>query len=211
MTELYLVRHGETDWNRARRIQGRTDVPLNDTGREQARAVAEILTRRRWDAVLTSPLSRARETAEIIADALGLDAPEVFEGAMERDYGAAEGMDFAELQANYPGDQRAPGAETRDEVAARAVPALLALAEERPGQSLLVVSHGGTIRSVLVAVDPEQARETITNASVHSFRVEAGALQLIAFNDPIEEETRREPESEFDFQNPLEAQEDGVA
>lgn len=211
MTELYLVRHGETDWNRDRRIQGRTDVPLNEAGRAQARAVARILARRSWDAVLTSPLSRARETAEIIAGVLELDAPEVFDGAMERDYGAAEGMNFAELQAQYPGEQRAPGAETRDEVAARVVPALLALAAERPGQSLLVVSHGGAIRSVLVAVDPEQARETITNASVHSFRVEDGELRLIAFDDPIEVETRGEQDSDFEFQNALEAQEDGVA
>ena len=58
MTELYLVRHGETDWNRQRRIQGLTDIPLNDTGREQA-GRRKLLTRRSWDGIYTSPLSRA--------------------------------------------------------------------------------------------------------------------------------------------------------
>ena len=65
---LYLVRHGETDWNRSRRIQGRTDIELNDTGREQALATSRLLARREWNAVISSPLSRALETASIIAD-----------------------------------------------------------------------------------------------------------------------------------------------
>ena len=67
MTELYLVRHGETDWNRQRRIQGLTDIPLNETGRRQARDTGMLLRRRRWDGVFSSPLSRAVETASIIA------------------------------------------------------------------------------------------------------------------------------------------------
>ncbi len=77
MTDLYLVRHGETEWNRLRRIQGLTDIPLNDTGREQARRTGMLLTRRPIARVYASPLGRARETAEIIARELGLAEPEL--------------------------------------------------------------------------------------------------------------------------------------
>ena len=63
MTLLYLVRHGETDWNRTHRIQGSTDIPLNDTGRAQARRAGRLLAKRSWDGIYSSPLSRAFETA----------------------------------------------------------------------------------------------------------------------------------------------------
>jgi broad specificity phosphatase PhoE len=208
MTELYLVRHGETEWNAARRIQGRTDIPLNDTGREQARQAAELLARRRWQGVYTSPLGRAHETARIIAERLGLDGVTDIDALVERDYGEAEGMGFDEIEALYPEGVRAPGQETRDEVAARVVPALLQLAERHPGERLVIVSHGGAIRAVLQAAEPGTRHPRITNASVHSFKVEDGALRLIAFDDPIEEESLLPDRSDLDVQNALEAQED---
>jgi broad specificity phosphatase PhoE len=208
MTELYLVRHGETDWNAARRIQGRTDIPLNDVGREQAREAAELLARRRWDGVYTSPLGRAHETASIIAERLGLDGVTAVDALVERDYGEAEGMGFDEIEALYPEGVRAPGQETREQVAARVVPALLELAERHPGERLVIVSHGGAIRSVLQTAEPDARHPRITNASVHSFRVEDGALRLIAFDDPIEEESLLPAPSDLDAQNAVEAQED---
>lgn len=208
MTELYLVRHGETDWNAARRIQGRTDIPLNETGRQQARRAGELLTRRRWDAVYSSPLDRAHETATIIAERLGIDAVTDVDALMERDYGEAEGMAFDEIEALYPEGVRAPGQETREEVAARVVPALLELAARHPGARLVVVSHGGSIRSVLQTAEPGRQHPRITNASVHSFRVEDGALRLIAFDDPIEEESLLPESADLDAQNAVEAQED---
>jgi len=209
MTELYLVRHGETDWNAARRIQGRTDIPLNDTGRAQARQAAELLARRRWDAVYSSPLERAHETARIIAERLGLDDVTDVEAFVERDYGEAEGMGFDELEARYPEGVRAPGQETREQVAARVVPALLALAEQHPGERLVIVSHGGAIRSVLQTAEPGTHHPRITNASVHSFRVEDGELRLIAFDDPIEEESVMPQCEDLDVQNAVEAADDG--
>jgi broad specificity phosphatase PhoE len=208
MTELYLVRHGETEWNAARRIQGRTDIPLNDTGRAQARQAAELLARRRWQGVYTSPLGRAHETARIIADRLGLAGVTDIDALVERDYGEAEGMGFDEIEALYPEGVRAPGQETREEVAARVVPALLELAERHPGERLVIVSHGGAIRAVLQTAEPGTRHPRITNASVHSFRVEDGALRLIAFDDPIEEESLLPERSDLDAQNALEAQED---
>lgn len=208
MTELYLVRHGETEWNAARRIQGRTDIPLNETGRQQAREAAELLARRRWHGVYTSPLGRARETASIIAERLGLDGVTAIDALVERDYGEAEGMGFDEIEALYPEGVRAPGQETREEVAARVVPALLELAERHPGERLVIVSHGGAIRSVLQTAEPDTRHPRITNASVHSFRVDDGTLRLIAFDDPIEEESLLPENSDLDAQNALEAKED---
>ena len=117
MTELYLVRHGETDWNAARRIQGRTDIPLNATGREQARQAGELLARRRWHAVYTSPLGRAHETASIIAQRVGVGDVTDVDELVERDYGEAEGMSFEQIEALYPEGVRAPGQETREQVA----------------------------------------------------------------------------------------------
>jgi broad specificity phosphatase PhoE len=186
---LYLVRHGETDWNKQRRIQGMTDIPLNETGRQQAARTGRLLSAREWDAVITSPLSRAFETGSIIAAELGLPTPTTNDKLVERNYGEAEGLDFAELHRLFPEDAPVPGREKRSAVASRAVEALLQIAEEHPGEAVIVVSHGGLIRSVLRRLDPEAEYGMITNGSVHSFRVEDGALRLIAFDDPIEAES----------------------
>jgi broad specificity phosphatase PhoE len=203
-TELYLVRHGETDWNQQRRIQGLTDIPLNDVGREQARATGRLLARRTWDGVYSSPLSRAFETASIIADEVGLPAPHTIEALVERNYGDAEGMNFLDIERRYPDRGSVPGQESREDVVARVVPALRDLARAHPDQSLIVVSHGGAIRAVLTEVEPDSSHGMITNGSVHSFRFGDDRLALIEFDDPIALDG-------LDEQNAVEAREDGVA
>ncbi|HEV7742667.1 MAG TPA: histidine phosphatase family protein [Pseudolysinimonas sp.] len=203
-TELYLVRHGETDWNQQRRIQGLTDIPLNDTGREQARATGRLLARRRWDAVFSSPLRRALETAEIIAEELGLPAPATVDALVERNYGDAEGMNFLDIERKYPDRGSVPGQESREEVVARVLPALHELAAAHPDQRLVVVSHGGAIRAVLTAVDPHYTHGMITNGSVHSFEFGDDVLKLIEFDDPIAVDS-------LDEQNAVEAREEGLA
>ena len=207
MTLLYLVRHGETDWNRARRIQGSTDIPLNATGRQQAATTGALLARREWDGVYSSPLSRAFETASIIAAELGLGTPQTIDAIVERNYGTAEGMTWSEIDGKFPPGTEVPGRESRDEVADRVLPALLQLAEEHPDQSLVVVSHGGVIRSILNAVHPESSGEQIRNGSVHSFRHDDGELTLIAFNDPIEAESLDCAEDDLEEQNAIEGRE----
>ncbi|MEY2848147.1 MAG: hypothetical protein RI885_812 [Actinomycetota bacterium] len=189
MTELYLVRHGETDWNAARRIQGSTDIPLNDTGRRQAARTADLLARRDFDAVVSSPLSRASETADIIAARLGMQVVARVEAMVERRYGAAEGLDYRTIDARYPPGTSVPGREPREEVARRAMPALLELAAEHRGRRLCVVTHGGVIRAVLNTVEPGEQHfhgVPITNGSIHSFRVDDERLSLVEFDDPIE-------------------------
>jgi uncharacterized phosphatase len=208
MTLLYLVRHGETDWNLQRRIQGSTDIPLNKTGRVQATRAGELLARREWDGIVASPLSRAFETASIIADEVGLPTPTTIDALVERRYGEAEGLDEGTLARRYPTKTPVPGRESRGEVAARVVPALIALAESHPDQSLIVVTHGGVIRTVLAAVAPENESQhrgvLIANGSIHSFRHLDGELELIAFDDPIEAASIGTDSVDLDEQNPME-------
>ncbi len=201
---LYLVRHGETDWNLARRIQGSTDIPLNDTGRAQAATAGALLARRDWDAIYSSPLSRAFETASIIAGEVGLGEPIAVDALVERAYGEAEGLADPQLAERFPGDTPVPGRESRGAVLGRVLPALMELAETHPDQAIIVVSHGGVIRSVLNAVDPDNKHPAITNGSVHSFSHDNGTLTLIAFDDPIELESLDCGTGDLDEQNALE-------
>ncbi|CAN5293129.1 phosphatase PhoE [soil metagenome] len=218
MTLLYLVRHGETNWNRQRRIQGSTDIPLNDTGRAQAAATGRLLARRQWDGVYSSPLSRAFETGQIIAREVGIDHVEPVAAIVERHYGEAEGLEDHELTRLFPGDSPVPGREARERVADRAVEALMVLAARHPEEKLIVTTHGGVIRAVLNTVAPEAMFHRgvpIGNGSVHSFNYSDEGLQLVLFNDPIDEESERlaselassRAADDFDEQNPLEARE----
>jgi uncharacterized phosphatase len=207
MTSLYLVRHGETDWNAQRRIQGSTDIPLNQMGREQAETTGRLLARRDWDGVFSSPLSRAFETASIIAQEVGIEGPQTIAALVERNYGEAEGLNWEQVEARFPGDTPVPGRESHAEVAERVLPALVALASSRPGESLIVVSHGGVIRSVLNVVDPGVAHGSITNGSIHSFELVDGSLELVAFNDPIDELSLECGTEDLDQQNAMESRE----
>lgn len=210
MVFLYLVRHGETNWNRARMIQGRTDIPLNDVGRSQARATGRLLARRRWDRVVSSPLSRASETAEIIATELRLPAPEIHDALIERNYGDAEGLTDQDLKIRFPDHATVPGREDRDEVAARVLPTLIAIADAHPGESIILVSHGGVIRTVLNEIGPADSphhSSRIPNGSIHSFEYSAAGLVLLAFDDPIEDESEEMGAENFPEQNPLERRE----
>jgi uncharacterized phosphatase len=210
VTYLYLVRHGETDWNRARKIQGKTDIPLNATGRAQAWETGRLLTRRHWNGIVTSPLARASETARIIAEEVGLPTPVPLDAIVERNYGEAEGLTGDELAARFPDGSAVAGRESREAVADRVLPALIELAEQNLGRSLIVVSHGGVIRTLLKEVGPDHGphhTDAITNGSVHSFRYVGEALELIAFDDPIESESVKAGADDFPEQNPIERQE----
>jgi uncharacterized phosphatase len=183
VTHLVLVRHGQTDWNVERRIQGSSDIPLNETGRRQARDAARLLAREHWDSIVSSPLSRARETAEILAAELGLGAVEVVDGLQERNYGAAEGLTGPEAEELYHG--RVPGRETPAAVVERVHSVLVALAREHPGKAVLVVTHGGVIgtlvRDATDHVWPEPG-QLIPNGSHHRFAYRDGEIGLVEFN-----------------------------
>lgn len=185
MTRLSLVRHGQTDWNLARRIQGSSDIPLNDTGRAEALATGKALALREWDGIYASPLSRALETAEIIADEVGLSSPGLLPGIVERAYGEVEGLTGEEILQKFPDGAAVPGRETRDAVCERSLAELTALAQERRGESLIVVSHGGVIGSLVRYVTEHalpRPGDVIPNGSVHDFIYRDGALHLDRFN-----------------------------
>ena len=185
MTLISLVRHGQTDWNLAKRIQGSSDIPLNATGREQAEATGRALAGGRFDAIYASPLSRALDTARIIAGHVGLGAPRPLAAVAERQYGEAEGLTGAEILERWPEGTPVPGRETRDEVVERALPALLELGDRHPGEQVIVVSHGGVISSLVRHVTDRALPgpgEVIPNGSVHRFRYDDGRLMLDRFN-----------------------------
>jgi len=146
MTTILLARHGETDWNRDGRWQGWADPPLNETGREQARALAQELRATPFDAAYASDLRRASETAEIVAAPHGV--PVMLDPDLrEIDIGSWSGLTRAEIAERFP-DGRRPDGETHAQQAARVRAAVVRIAREHPGGRVLVVGHGGTIRSI---------------------------------------------------------------
>ena len=209
MTRFFLVRHGETEWNRLRKIQGISDIPLNDTGRSQAAALGDILSKHRFDLIISSPLSRALETAQIVARRLAMPAPLVIQDLVERNYGEAEGSSGLELDTLYPPGTEIPGREDRADVTKRVVRTLHDLAIRHPDADILAVAHGAVIRCVVDYAAPGEYSEPITNCSVHSFSHVAGSLELMAFDDPMEVLSHELADDEFIDQNPAEARERG--
>jgi broad specificity phosphatase PhoE len=144
VTTLLLVRHGETDWNAVARLQGHTDRPLSDFGRRQARQLADELEDEPLDAIYTSDLARARETAEIAGERLGL--PIVLDPDLrEKDWGTWEGLTSVERdRVEFLGEST----EAHQE---RILQALRRIAERHPGGRVLIVTHGGSMRRVQTA------------------------------------------------------------
>jgi phosphoserine phosphatase len=160
VTTIYLARHGESDWNAANRFQGHSDRPLTDLGREQARALADLVAGENVEAIYASPLSRALETARIVAARTGLAVVED-EGLREVDTGSWSGLSRAEVQERYPeGFERwtSGGAgwedgESYEEMAERVLAAVNRIAAAHPGGRVLLVSHGGPIRAIQAAAE----------------------------------------------------------
>lgn len=148
-SRLVIVRHGETEWSRAGRHTGRTDIPLDAAGRECARALGPVLSRWKFAAVYTSPLSRARETCELAGYG---DRAQVLDDLAEWDYGEYEGLTTEEIREQRPGwalwRDGVPGGESLEQVAERAQRVLNAT-DDIVGD-VLVVSHGHLLRVLAV-------------------------------------------------------------
>lgn len=177
---IALIRHGQTDWNREGLLQGSSDIPLNATGRAQASDALMTLRSRPWDAVVSSPLRRARETAEIIADGLGIPLGAAYPGLVERDYGPLEGTPSADAIATWP-TREYPGAESLASVAARGTEALAAIAADAPGSAVLAICHGTIIRYTLAALAGRPV-PGIDNGAISLVRGVPGAWEVATVN-----------------------------
>jgi broad specificity phosphatase PhoE len=175
---LFLVRHGETDWNAAGRWQGQTDVPLNARGREQAIEVAVRLRAEGIASVASSDLLRARTTAELMAAELGLVVNQLDPALRERRFGCFEGLTREEVAARFPEawaryledpGPAPPGGETREELVGRLLPAVASAAARLPGP-LLVVMHGGAMRALLADHVGEMPRPSSAAWPLHGIQ-----------------------------------------
>lgn len=154
VTRILAVRHGETAWNRDTRIQGHTDIALNEHGRWQAAQLARALREEPIHAVYASDLSRAFETAHAVAQLHG-HTVETHHGLRERHFGSFEGRTWGELENGWPEEARAwrtrvpdfapPGGESLIQLQARVVHAVSELAARHPGEQVLMVAHGGVL------------------------------------------------------------------
>jgi broad specificity phosphatase PhoE len=158
-TTMLLIRHGQTDWNATRRSQGHIDIPLNGDGRRQSELLARRLASWPVGALYSSDLRRAGETAEIVGQALGLSP--MFESALrERHGGVFQGHTTEELQELHPEALQAfvergrnpPGGESNLDLARRATPALERIAAAHRGQTVALVTHGGTLRVMIAYI-----------------------------------------------------------
>jgi glucosyl-3-phosphoglycerate phosphatase len=188
VTTILITRHGETDWNAAGRWQGHSDTPLNERGREQARALAESLDG--VDAVYASDLARARETAEILAERLGLDV-HVDPRLRERGFGAWEGLTAGEIEERFA-DQHArwragegfgaEDAEPFESLRERMREFLAEVVLRHPSGTVLVVTHGGSARVVyalasgLDYVRDHRLIPAIVNCGIARYAVRDGKL-----------------------------------
>jgi broad specificity phosphatase PhoE len=173
VTTILLARHGETDWNRDGRFQGHADPPLNSQGRKQARVLARRLADVPFDAVYSSDLLRAHETALIVAEPH--EVPVVTDpGLREIDVGSWSGLTRAQIEERFPGAEHHDG-ESREDHLARVLATVERIAAAEVGRRILVVSHGGSLRALRrhAIGDP---LHPIENCGVYELRFRNGAF-----------------------------------
>ena len=196
-TRIIAVRHGETAWNVAARIQGQLDVGLNDTGRWQARRVGEALAGEKISAVYSSDLGRAHQTAQSIAEVTGVAVvPE--EGLRERSFGIFEGKTFDEIHETWPDHahnwrKRIPeweppeGGESLIQLRERVTRTLQGLAARHPGELIVVVAHGGVLDAIYRVATGQEVNSPRTwdlgNAAINRLLWTPEGFTLVGWSD----------------------------
>jgi probable phosphoglycerate mutase len=195
-TTLIVVRHGETVWNRERRMQGTTDTPLSDVGRSQAQAVARRLAGEDFSALYASDLARARETASVIAEHTGRKL--VTDARLsERRFGIFEGLTAGEIEQRFPEeharfigrdpDYEVPGGECARRFTERCLGCLSEIAGRHRGDGVVVVTHGLVLDALYRAAHGlghgERRPVPLINASLNLFGYGAGAWRLVLWGD----------------------------
>lgn len=183
-TRIIFLRHGQTDWNIDHRFQGGTDIPLNDTGREQVRtaigalqqAAAEGTT---VDAIVSSPLSRAVESAEIVAEGLGVPYRGAVDGFQERSFGDLEGqIATRELILASRQSNNAYNVEPKKDFLARSLAALNRVRREYEGQTVVVAAHGMLIAMTMTALVAERHPELLNEDGIYPIPVNASLTEV---------------------------------
>lgn len=190
-TLVCLVRHGQTDWNQIKRLQGRENVPLNEAGHAQAIGVSRLIEGVKQNgvsfaSVCTSPLSRASDTADYMARSLGLETPTVLENLIERDYGSLAGLTLDERKRLFPGGEKQAGnVETVPAAAARLLRAVDDMLEVSNRRSVIGVTHGGLINagfSRLTSGEIGTGKTLTVNCSVSCIAAGIGEAIPLAYN-----------------------------
>jgi 2,3-bisphosphoglycerate-dependent phosphoglycerate mutase len=191
---LFVFRHGETDWNHERRLQGQFDVPLNATGLAQAEALAKRLLPHRLEAVVSSDMRRAWTTGRIVAETLGI--PLIAEpGLREISVGEAQGLLWEEARARFGADLTErwyseddvcfPGGETGAQTRTRGLAGLRHFTAAHTYRRIGVSTHGAMIRQLLKhALPPGSPPVSVTNAALHVLRYDPESERLTPVEDP---------------------------
>lgn len=173
MTQIGFIRHGCTAWNKEKRAQGVTDIPLDEEGIAQAVALAERLSMEHWNVIYSSNLVRARRTAEIIADKLGINTVHVDERLREMSGGLVEGKTMDERIQQW-GENRKElelGAEKPDEGMMRGIACIQDIVAKHSNDRILIVSHGALLRNTLRGLSAELSeKERLDNTSITVLR-----------------------------------------
>ncbi|MNJ39399.1 histidine phosphatase family protein [Paenibacillus bouchesdurhonensis] len=183
-----LIRHGLTDWNAAGKIQGQSDIPLNDEGRKQAVRLAERLKyesdTQPWDFIITSGLSRAQETGLIIADILGIPVYDPDSRLMERAFGQIEGLTSEERESLWGKDWNTLdlGQEKDEDIRKRALEFMEELNGRYPDKHILVVSHGALLAQLYIALYDNKYTERIGNLSLTIVEKKERDWNLLLYN-----------------------------
>jgi broad specificity phosphatase PhoE len=180
-----LFRHGQTDWNINFLLQGVTDIPMNKTGIEQVKLAARAIKVEDWDVILTSPLTRALQTAEIIASQNGFSEIIEQELLIERSFGQAEGLSHEQWRAKYSNLDEIPGGESRTQLAERSKLLLETISQELAGKRVLAISHGALIRALIsIASNNELPRdgERLGNASLNVVKHAGNSWQVVNYS-----------------------------
>jgi uncharacterized phosphatase len=183
MTEICLVRHGQTDWNFQEIIQGREDIPLNEIGKQQAAQSAEALRSGTWDVIISSPLVRAHETAQAIADAIGINTIHLDERFIERNFGAVSGKPVDEVR-QLIADGNVEGMEPEEEIVERCFSALKDVACQYDGKRIIIVAHSHAIKAILHAIVPGEItfKTSLKNACMSYVKQSKGKWTVLRYN-----------------------------
>ena len=186
MTKIYLVRHGQTEWNKELRFRGRVDIPLNEMGRRQAEAIANALEASEITRIYTSPLRRSIETAQPTAKLLNLTI-EPAQGLVDISYGEWEGLAFSTVKKRYgnlyqqwekrPHVVRFPNGETLDEARERSFRTIKTIIKGNPGKAVLVIPHRVINKVLLCAI------LKLSNSHFWEIKQDTGCINLIEYSN----------------------------